>query len=306
VTEGRRLVEEFGCSGCHEIEGLERAKKIGPELKVSAAEDKVGAELSTIGSKPLELFDFGRTTIPRTRKDYLLAKLARPRAFREGLRMPDFELDPGERETLVTLLLGFSSQEMPRRLMVPAAAGAFDPGGAAGLLIRDLQCLTCHRIHGVGGDYAPDLSFEGSRARVEWIEAFLKAPDPIRPLLQQMPKFNLTAGEARTLAEFINVSLRDPRFEEQPPAAVEGSAPEGLRLYRERGCGLCHQIGVEGGTVGPELTSVHQRLQPGYVRHHLLDPRLARADGPEPRYTWTDEELAHMLAFLQSPRPRSE
>jgi len=304
VDRGRRLVEDFGCSGCHDIRGFEAAERIGPYLKVIAAEDKVGAELSTIGSKPLELLDFGNTPIPRTRKDYLLTKLETPRVYREGLRMPNFEFSLEEREALVTLLLGFSSREMPRRLMVPKPTASFDPGGEAGALIRDLQCLTCHRIRGVGGDYAPELSFEGSRARREWIESFLLAPYPLRPLLQQMPKFNLTPKEAKTLADFIHVSLTEPRLETMPEA-VNGNPQEGLRLYRERGCGLCHQVGVEGGAVGPDLTGLARRMEPAYLRQHLLDPRLARPAAPEPRYDWTEEELGHMAAYvLSSPERR--
>lgn len=304
IERGRRLVEEFGCSGCHEIRGLERVKKIGPELKVSAAEDKVGAELSTIGSKPLELFDFGRTEIPRTRKDYLLKKLEAPRVFREGLRMPNFELPAEEREALVTVLLGFSSREMPRRLVVAKPAASFSPGGPAGQLMADLQCLTCHRIRGVGGDYAPELSFEGSRARRDWIETFLREPNPIRPLLQQMPKFNLEAGEAALLADLINVSLREPRLE-QPGRIPDGDPQQGFQLYRQRGCGLCHQRGPEGGAVGPDLTTLGRRLQPSFLRQHLLDPRLGQAEGPEPRYAWTEEELAHVTAFLLAPFPQA-
>lgn len=302
VELGRRLVEEYGCGGCHEIRGLERVEKIGPILKVISPQDKVGAELTTIGSKPLELFDFGRTEIPRTRKDYLLTKLESPRIFREGLRMPDFQLATDEREALVTLLLGFSSREMPRSLVAPRPAADFSPGGAAGSLIRDLQCLTCHRVRGVGGQYAPDLSFEGSRAQRDWIQSFLLAPDPIRPLLQQMPRFNLGADEAKILAEFIGVSLRDPRLEEGAPAGG-GDAQNGARLYRERGCGLCHQIGVRGGTVGPELTHVGRRLEGAYLRQHLLDPRLSRREGPEPRYRWSEAELKDITAYLLSTHP---
>jgi len=89
------------------------------------------------------------------------------------------------------------------------------------------------------------------------------------------------------------------------PEAVSGNPREGLRLYRERGCGLCHQLGVEGGAVGPDLTGLARRMEPAYLRQHLLDPRLARPAAPEPRYDWTEEELGHMAAYvLSSPERR--
>ncbi len=299
VERGRRLVEEFGCTGCHDIEGLERVKKIGPELKVRSVEDKIGAELSTIGNKPLELLDFGTTTIPRTRREYLLTKLRSPRVFRQGLRMPDFQLPQEEREALVTLLLGFSSREMPRSLIVEKAPSSFNPGGPAGALIRDLQCLTCHRINGTGGDYAPDLSFEGSRVQRAWLEPFLRGPQPIRPLRQQMPKFNLSESEAATVAAFIATALRDPRWEDEATLAG-GDRVRGEMLYRSHGCAQCHQLGEHGGAVGPDLTLIRDRLQPAWVRSHLLDPRLSAASGPEPRYEWNEKEISDVVAFLTS------
>ena len=75
---------------------------------------------------------------------------------------------------------------------VPADRNSFE------FLAYDLRCLTCHTIEGRGGTYAPDLSSEGSRLVKDWIEQFVENPDMIRPLSQQMPKFNLTHGESQT------------------------------------------------------------------------------------------------------------
>ena len=54
----------------------------------------------------------------------------------------------------------------------------------------------------------------------------------------------------------------------------------GRQLYRQKGCGSCHQIGTEGGTVGPPLThagTVAETRRAGttgedYVRESILDP----------------------------------
>src|SRR5207245_7639957 len=46
---GRALVKNYGCAGCHEISGLED-------------EPRLGTELTTEGSKPIERLDFARLT----------------------------------------------------------------------------------------------------------------------------------------------------------------------------------------------------------------------------------------------------
>ena len=46
VEKGRELVKQYGCFGCHDIEGFEK-------------ESKIGAELTAFGSKAVEFLDFG-------------------------------------------------------------------------------------------------------------------------------------------------------------------------------------------------------------------------------------------------------
>lgn len=53
----------------------------------------------------------------------------------------------------------------------------------------------------------------------------------------------------------------------------------GRQVYRERNCASCHQIGSDGGTVGPPLTHVgtvaETRTATGaadYLRESVLDP----------------------------------
>ena len=81
--------------------------------------------------------------------------------------------------------------------------------GLAGFdkLLYEVRCLTCHRIQDKGGSYAPNLTMVGSKIRMDWERDFLQAPDIIRPLSQQMPKFNLTADEAKSAMDFMEKSL---------------------------------------------------------------------------------------------------
>ncbi|MDP6179889.1 MAG: cytochrome c, partial [Desulfatiglandales bacterium] len=88
---GAGLIEKFGCFGCHDIKGMEEAVRIGPYLKKKDVVNKIGAEITSIGSKPFERFDMGKVADRvKDRESYLRTKLKSPRVFRDGLLMPNF------------------------------------------------------------------------------------------------------------------------------------------------------------------------------------------------------------------------
>lgn len=285
VDKGRALVARFGCFGCHEIPGFEK-------------EGKLGADLSKVGAKPLERFDFTGLRIDHGRAAWFQTKLKTPRAFRGDLRMPNYHLADDEVQALTTLLLGLTGEALPAELVVRTPPSELSPAGAAGKLIRDLKCLTCHSIRGRGGKFAPDLSFEGSAVERGWLKQFLKAPDLIRPLLEQMPVFHLTDEEATTLADFISMTLTDPRIPDTGPSADRALMAKGRALYERSGCRSCHQMDESGGAVGPNLTEVGTRLTAGYLLARTQDARMFRPAIVEPHYGFTEEEATALAAFF--------
>lgn len=123
AKEGERLINRYGCFGCHKIAGMED-------------KDKIGVELTQIGSKEMSLFDFGLLehkilgevglkhsveNVYKARHAWINAKLSDPRQFDEGryrrpqdrLRMPDFELNKDQVGALTTLLSGLREGELP-------------------------------------------------------------------------------------------------------------------------------------------------------------------------------------------------
>ena len=171
------------------------------------------------------------------------------------------------------------------------------------LLVRDRRCLTCHEINGQGGKFAPELTTMGSRLKKSWIEKFLVAPDVIRPLIQQMPKMKLTPVETRAAADFAKSNLIDsnidPNFlaDFQPtPDAIAA----GRELYFAKGCQACHQIGFKGGAVGPALTTIADRLEPGFIYARLKNPQRFKPDVVEPDYGLTNAEATDLTKFMMS------
>ena len=174
------------------------------------------------------------------------------------------------------------------------------------LLVRDARCLTCHSIEGQGATFAPDLTTAGSRLRREWLEAFIHEPDIIRPLLKQMPKLRLTEAEAHTVSDYVKRHLLDPRIDADFLAdyqPVPDDIEAGKQIYEAKGCKACHQIGLTGGAIGPTLTLVVDRLEPGYIYEYLKDPQRFKADVVEPNYGLTNGEALALTKFLLSLKP---
>ncbi len=314
-TRGASLIKEYGCFGCHDIEGMEDFEEIGPYLKIDEIEEKVAEELTSFGDKSMEEFDFGKLAgMPRSRLEYLKRKLADPRSFRDDAKMPLYTFSADELNALITLILGFSKEEPLVQYRVEKKESDYEPPGEVGEIVDDVKCLNCHRILGKGDRYAPDLSIEGSKVQSDWLRNYLRTPDIIRPLSEQMPKFNLgrdmktmmsklSKNEIDILADYILTVLVS---DEIPKDLLEGEdipaseVEKGRELYMQKGCQACHQIGAEGGAVGPALTSVGSRLTIGYIYKHLLNPKIANRATREPDLGLTEEEALILTKFLIS------
>ena len=293
LARGRELVLKLGCAGCHEIPG-------------HGGDALVGSDLSDYGDKKLEDLDFGpKADIPRTVENWTLLKLREPKAFGEELFMPRPHLTDGEARSVTAFLLGLSKRSIPESLRPPLPS-PFQAAGEAGRIIRDRRCLTCHSLGRRGGDYAPDLTFEGSRVRPAWLETFLKEPSSIRPRLVQMPQLLLPPDEVETLVRFFRYACRDDSLESLP-ARGKRELPvekEGEALLRSRGCLACHTWKKKGGILGADIEKAKERLLPGFVYHWILDPRRADRDSRCPRSGMDPAEAAALARFLAEEEKR--
>ncbi|MCF6149540.1 MAG: c-type cytochrome [Candidatus Kuenenia sp.] len=152
---GDALIKRYGCFGCHEIKGMEG---IG----------KIGTELSDIGSKHIQLFDFGllekkilgefglkhyTENVGAARRAWLQAKLENPRQFDKGkykkpedrLKMPDFELSGEQIEALVVLLTGLKEEKLPEKYVATLSERQKAIAEGKGL-IGKYNCTGCHQF----------------------------------------------------------------------------------------------------------------------------------------------------------------
>jgi mono/diheme cytochrome c family protein len=298
IEHGKRLVNDYGCASCHQINGIKRPENFAPEL-------------TKIGSKPVNQLAFA-PGVPHTLYDYIDAKIRQPRAFGPGLKMPQYIFNTTLVDALVNALLSHNE----RALTMPAAktvaalpASHYEPAGKAGQLINDLNCFSCHAINGRGGDMAPDLTWEGSSVQRDWLVQFFRNPNTLRPaLIRRMPKFNLTDAEINTLTDYMMTVYQSPKID-RDSMPLSGYSPGQVELgkqlyYSKYGCQSCHIIDTkqDKGYIGPTLTQVGSRLTAAWVYNWLKDPQALRTGTQEPKRNMSDDDARALTAFLMNQK----
>jgi mono/diheme cytochrome c family protein len=225
IDLGKRLVERYGCFGCHKIQGYENANPIGTELSGSQA----------WGSKDVDKLDFGllHEKVEHSRNGWFQQKLADTRIFDEGkvklplelLKMPKFNLTKDEISDIAVFI-----QSLVTDKITPEIAERLSPAQQrvekGRKLVQHYNCRGCHELEYFGGDiqqhivgvkladgspgedseyYPPLLNGEGFKTQPEWLFEFLRAPVPLRPWLKaRMPTFGFTDEEANAIVTFFN------------------------------------------------------------------------------------------------------
>jgi mono/diheme cytochrome c family protein len=320
VEAGNRLIARFGCHGCHEIYGMEAQPRVGPELTTYA--DKRPWEMA-FGDVPLVEKE-GYTTTPIERlialyedgqkieeswEGWSFGKMKNSRMYatdRIIQQMPDFAFSDDNAAALLVLLRSLTNEALP-----PTYISSVPPKRAlqvAGTqLFEKYNCLGCHQVAGQGGNIAPNLAYEGSKVRGEWLLSFLKQPHKIRPLQQaRMPTFPLTEEEAVNLRDYIMVTFVDervPTTSQVAQAVTPELAAQGEKLYWEKyPCFTCHQIqGKAGGAaVGPDLTDAWKRLNPEWMVEWIKNPQAFDPATIMPNLGVSDAEATAIVAYFES------
>ncbi|MDP9130635.1 MAG: c-type cytochrome, partial [Candidatus Binatota bacterium] len=169
IKRGETLVRKWGCSGCHDIKGMEK-------------ESRIGAELTTFGSKTVEELSFGnRTDVKHTWDDWTYFKFKTPRGYateRVEQLMPQFNLEDEDIKTLRMLLGGFRERKVGHRYL--ADQGSRIQQVVEGRrLMQQYNCVGCHEIEKRGGFVRkyyqenvtlapPPLNGEGEKVQSPW------------------------------------------------------------------------------------------------------------------------------------------
>ncbi len=165
--QGKKWIRHFGCAGCHEISGLED-------------EGRIGTELTSEGSKPIERLDFALLTQTAERggsepitdpddlarlpegpakqpwydgKGFFEHKLAEPNIWDKGkikpeeekLRMPNLHLTKEQVRALTTFLMGSQESALPVTYQYKPLDYRRDVQ-EGWWVIRKYNCMGCHQL----------------------------------------------------------------------------------------------------------------------------------------------------------------
>jgi putative heme-binding domain-containing protein len=127
-------------------------------------------------------------------------------------------------------------------------------------------CSRCHGFEGAGGE-GPNLNRPLVRAQDdEALRVIIRDGLPDRG----MPRVRRTTdNEQRQLIAYVRSLGR------AKPASAGGDAEKGSAVYQRSGCTSCHVVKGEGGTTGPELTTIGLQRGSDYLRQALLEPGAA-------------------------------
>jgi uncharacterized protein len=120
-------------------------------------------------------------------------------------------------------------------------------------------------------------------------------------------------GTSQGIAWFDDVSLQEVvvDFEGDHGGTIEGNAVRGKVIFNAHpvaSCVRCHQVGGEGGVVGPYLDDIARRKDAAYIRESLLNPQASIAEGfpvevsPMPPFgvLLAPQEIEDLMAYLMT------
>jgi hypothetical protein len=206
--QGRQLIKQYGCAGCHEIRGFEEEQRIGKELTAEGSTpiERLDFALMTQeaekGKDPLKLHPDKKEQEWYNHKGFFEHKLAEPGIYDTGkekepqdrLRMPRPYLREEWRNALTTFLLGSVG---PEGANVPTSM-FYNPSDRRKAIqegwwvVKKYNCMGCHSIQ-VGqksvlmdlplyqasewvDQLPPRLHSEGARVDPDWLLRFLHDP----------------------------------------------------------------------------------------------------------------------------------
>ncbi len=249
LVEGWTLVEQYGCYGCHEINGYDGPdKRIGPDIRLEPTYNEVAAQLLQNGNLSDQEKEWAETL--RNRPD-----------------------DASARHLLFASLKADESLTANPETRDEARFGPDVYKLADGL--KDVEVPGTYRKVG------PSLRHLKSKVDFNWVYSWIKLPSNFRPTTR-MPQFfglwehleedpeelaktkRFEAVEIHAMSEYLLANSSDFSYLTPPAEVTESaSAERGKWLFESRGCLACHSHEAFKGIAadqGPDLSRVGAKL----------------------------------------------
>lgn len=212
VTKGWELIEKYGCFGCHEINGFDAGKNIGPDLRLEPnveERDKYANDPNLVAGKMRKVGPSLKHVAGKVSKEWIAYWVEEPKRFRPTTTMPQYfgkELtnmhdDMGKDMSSVeiaSIAKYLNKQSTPIELLTPALAAADRDAARGKSAFAQKGCLACHTHSAfpeAKADFGPNLSnvyekLAKEGAGFDWLYTWIREPERHHPRTK-MPNFFL-------------------------------------------------------------------------------------------------------------------
>lgn len=245
LVKGWTLAEEYGCFGCHEINGYDGPdRRIGPDLRIEPNYDAVALQMLRDPGMNEEQRGLAEAIVQApmdstTQRDLLLASVKQDKQDAASLTETTYKIAEG--------------------LKTPEAPGSYRKVG-------------------------PSLRYLSSKVEPEWLYSWIRRPADFRPSTKMPQFFGLHEHlqdvgdeeeldksekyepiEIRALTEFLLANSQDDFQYLEPPQEVTeaASVDRGKWLFETRGCLACHAHDAFPGIAqdqGPDLSRISAKF----------------------------------------------
>jgi len=176
-----------------------------------------------------------------------------------------------------------------------------------GKMIWDSKnCMGCHTILGEGAYYAPELTRVVERRGADWIRLFIRDPQAMYPGKRRMVQYDFTEEEITDVIAFLdwigkidtNGFPPEPDLKPTTVLASTSGATAQRPAYFDSVCVACHSVGGKGGSVGPALDGVANRINAPELDRWLADPAAVKPGTAMPNLGLSDEVRAELVSWL--------
>jgi mono/diheme cytochrome c family protein len=301
LNQGRALLARYGCVQCHNV-------KLPDGSAMRATQD--APSLSHVADK--------------TTREWIFAWLKDPQAYAASATMPNFKLKDGDIRDISAFLIA-NSTPLVGDTAPPIGQKAADPTAGASLY-GELFCASCHAVQNaagnvVGGNVGPELTRIGTKAKPEWLRAWVRNPRRYDPNTE-MPHYRFTDQQVGTMEGFL-LAKADPDFlaNVHLDAATPEQIAHGKSLVMEYGCSSCHEIaGVRRPeNFAPELTHIGsksvsqliflegmQHTLPDYIAGKIRQPRAFSPGLKMPQYSFSSTQIDALTTALLAQNDRAQ
>jgi mono/diheme cytochrome c family protein len=176
-------------------------------------------------------------------------------------------------------------------------------------ILEESNCVGCHTLQGYQKQWIPPLDGIGSKVNRAWLVSWLKNPKASAPRTR-MPNFLLAEEDVNNLADFLLTfkDLQNGSTLKPVPALLTSVSDQakakmtelGSTRFREARCISCHTVNGKGGYVANELGKVASKDSKEWLYNYIRDPRYVSSDVAMPRFRLPENELAGMIAYIES------